>query len=49
MIGLIEDLVVLRCWMVDGLEISRFIDEFIGLCGNVNEKREKYYEEIYVV
>lgn len=35
--------------MVVGLEISRFIDEFIGLYGNVNEKREKYYEEIYVV
>lgn len=46
-IGLTEDPAELRRWMVAGPEISRFIDEFTGLCGNVNEKREKHHEETH--
>lgn len=44
-IGLTEDPAALRRWMVAEPEISRLIDEFTGLCGNVNEKREKHHEE----
>lgn len=46
-IGLTEDPAALRRWMVDGPEISRLIDEFTGLYGNVNEKREKHHEETH--
>lgn len=46
-IGLTEDPAALRRWMVAWPEISRFIDEFTGLCGNVNEKREKHHEETH--
>lgn len=40
-IRLTEDPAALRRWMVTGPEISRLIDEFTGLCENVNEKKEK--------
>lgn len=46
-IGLTEDPDALRRWMVAGPKISRLIDEFTGLCGNVNEKRKKHHEETH--
>jgi hypothetical protein len=46
-IGLTEDPVALRRWMVAGPEISRLIDEFTGICGNVHEKNKKHHEEIH--
>jgi hypothetical protein len=46
-IGLTEDPAALRCWMVAGPEISRLIDEFTGICGNVHEKKQKHREETH--
>lgn len=46
-IGLTEDPAALRRWMVAGPEISRLIDEFTGICGNVHEKKQKHHEETH--
>lgn len=46
-IGLTEDQAALRRWMVAGPEICRLIDEFTGICGNVQEKKQIHHEETH--
>lgn len=46
-ICLTEDPAALRRWMVAVPEISRLIDEFTGICGNIHEKKQKHHEETH--